>query len=318
MPTTPHGAASLTSADIARVALKRLAELGLPPTPENYGKFYNAIATLKAPSDSASRDLQAAYQLLFQVGDLLDDANLATGQLVTLLFTGQQEIAISLDLLQQAESQHVVQTLLQDVISSTSSMHGTVASTHQDLQQLQNMMQQVQADLASTRQTLEQDALTGTLNRQGLDHLLQREVKRAQRHDSPLTVAMIDLDDFKRVNDQHGHLVGDLVLIHITNMAKAVLRESDSLVRYGGEEFLLLLPETDLNGGQYLIDRLRLVSAKTPFLQKSTRIDVRFSTGIAQLQAQENGHALLQRADHALYQAKQAGRDCVVVAGTDD
>ncbi|WP_158229006.1 GGDEF domain-containing protein [Chitinimonas sp. BJB300] len=94
--------------------------------------------------------------------------------------------------------------------------------------------------MAINRKTLEQDPLTGALNRQGLEHLLAAEVKRTRRAKLPMSVAMIDLDDFRQVNAKYGHLVGDKVLIHFTSIIKAVLRESDFVIHYGGEEFLLL------------------------------------------------------------------------------
>ncbi len=100
----------------------------------------------------------------------------------------------------------------------------------------------------------------------------------------------------------------------MANLAKAVLRETDTLVRYGGEEFLVMLPETDHRGAQYVIDRLRVVANKSPFMHKSQRIEVTFSSGIATLKDDENGRALVLRADEALYRAKHSGRGRIEVA----
>ncbi|WP_373279514.1 GGDEF domain-containing protein [Chitiniphilus eburneus] len=207
-----------------------------------------------------------------------------------------------------------VTALLEDIISSTSHLHASVSSSHDDIVSIRESVRHIEEDLAFNRKMLEQDPLTGTLNRQGLDHLLALEVKRAQRGGGKFSVVLFDLDDFKQINDRFGHLVGDQVLVHIANLARAVLRETDFLVRYGGEEFLLLLPETDLHGASYVADRLRLVASKTPFMHHNRRVEISFSSGIAELHDDENGRALVLRADEALYRAKHTGRGRVEIA----
>jgi len=312
--------------EVARIALKRLAERGLPPTPENYAQFYNAIATIKSPESKNSTELQNAWQILVKLDDAVGDAQENLGDLVCALTAGGERMSGSLGALQDAKQAHsdrrmsveeahsALESLLTDLIDSTSSIHSTVSSSTDDLRSIRDAVKHIEEDLAFNRKMLEQDALTGALNRQGFDHVLATEVKRAQRHASKLAVVMFDLDDFKLINDRYGHLTGDQVLIHVTNLTKAVLRESDFLVRYGGEEFLVLLPETDVHGAQYVIDRLRTVAHRTPFLHKNQRIDVNFSTGIAALKPEENGRALVLRADEALYRAKHSGRGRVEIA----
>ncbi|QNM96029.1 GGDEF domain-containing protein [Chitinimonas koreensis] len=286
----------------------------MPPTPENYTKFYNAIAAIKSPTDKTEEELKSAYQVLFRVSDVLDGMTETSEALLEDLVRGGEVMTDSLDTLRSGVDQATMETVLSSLIESTGSVQQTVSASQRDLQELKAVMDKIQSDLAINRKTLEQDPLTGALNRQGLEHVLAKEVKRARRAAHPLTVAIIDLDEFKLVNDRHGHLVGDKVLMHFSSITKAVLRESDTLVRYGGEEFLLLLPETDINGARYLIDRLRQVNARTPFFHHSHHVDVRFSTGAAQLKSEENGHAMLIRADEAMYRAKNSGRDQVVLA----
>ncbi|SMC28659.1 diguanylate cyclase (GGDEF) domain-containing protein [Andreprevotia lacus DSM 23236] len=312
--------------EVARIALKRLSERGLPPTPENYAQFYNAIVTIKSPETKNNAELQNAWQILVKLDDAVSDAHETTTELVEALVAGGERMSGSLDALQDAKQAHesrsmsveeahtALESLLNELIDSTNDIHSTVSTSTADLRSIRDAVKHIEQDLAFNRKMLEQDALTGALNRQGFDHVLATEVKRAQRHNSKLAVVMFDLDDFKLINDRHGHLTGDQVLIHVTNLAKAVLRESDVLVRYGGEEFLLLLPETDVHGAQYVVDRLRTVAHRTPFLHKNQRIDVNFSTGIAALKAEENGRALVLRADEAMYRAKHSGRGRVEVA----
>lgn len=305
---------TLSPGDLARVALKRLTELGLPPTPDNYAKFYNAIATIKSPSDKSNEELKSAYQVLFRVSDLLDGVSDTTEALLADLQRGGENMSQSLEALRAAEDGPDVQTLLAEIIDSTGSVCETVVASHRDLQQLKTAMNKIQSDVAINRKTLEQDPLTGALNRPGLEHALNKEVKRARRAQSPFSVAILDLHGHRQLTEQYGHLVGDRILLHFTNIAKAALRESDQLVRYGQEEFLLMLPETDVNGASYMVDRLKQVNLKTPFLYQQHRLDVHFCTGIAQLQQEENGHGMMLRADEAMRRAKTHGRDHVVLA----
>ncbi|MFC4160877.1 GGDEF domain-containing protein [Chitinimonas lacunae] len=305
---------TLTPTDIARIALKRLAELGLPPTPDNYGRFYNAVATIKTPQDKTDVELRNAYAILFQIAEVVDEVSETADQLLLGLDLGSRHIHDSLLILRSGPAASGLEQLVNSLIGSTDQVYRTVSASQRDLQELRDAIERIQSDLDVNRQTMERDPLTGALNRQGMEQLLNREVKRSHRTATSLCLAMIDLDDFKQVNDRWGHLVGDHVLIHFVRVAKAVLRETDLLVRYGGEEFLLLLPDTDLNGAHFLIDRLRQVNLRTPFHHDDQTIEVRFSTGLAQLRPDENGHGLLVRADAAMYQAKMNGRDQVVLA----
>jgi diguanylate cyclase (GGDEF)-like protein/PAS domain S-box-containing protein len=148
------------------------------------------------------------------------------------------------------------------------------------------------------------DDLTGLVNRRAWDAALEREVARARRDNEPLAVAMLDLDRFKEYNDRHGHQAGDRVLREAASAWRAVLRESDLLARYGGEEFAVALPGCDLGRAEELVDRLREV---TPAEQSC-------SAGLACWDGAESADHLLGRADSALYDAKQAGRNRTVVA----
>ncbi|QNM96030.1 GGDEF domain-containing protein [Chitinimonas koreensis] len=305
---------TLTPSDIARITLKRLAELGLSPTPENYVKFYNAIAAIKSPTEKTDQELKSAYQVLFRVSDVLDDMAETSETLLGDLSRGGQAMSDSLDALRGGLDLESLEKVLDGLIESTGSVQQTVSASHQDLQELKASIDKIQSDLSINRKNLEQDPLTGALNRQGLDHLLAKEVKRSRRAVRPLSVALLDLDRFKQVNDRYGHMVGDKVLMHFASLTRAVIRESDTLVRYGGEEFLILLPETDLNGARYLIDRMGKATARTPFFHQGQPIEVRFSAGVAQLKLDETGNALLLRSDEAMYRAKNGGRNQAVFA----
>lgn len=156
------------------------------------------------------------------------------------------------------------------------------------------------------------DPLTGLPNRTKLNSQFPREIERASRHGRPLSIIMVDLDHFKQINDSHGHLVGDKVLIAFADIARQTIRAYDCIGRWGGEEFLVLCPETSqdqaANLAQRLCDASRHHDFPIPHGQRQT-----ISAGVATLTADEDIDTLLHRADTALYQAKNGGRDRVCV-----
>jgi diguanylate cyclase len=175
-------------------------------------------------------------------------------------------------------------------------------------------LEQIQEELQETRRLVQEDPLTGTLNRRGLDIVLSREVARCKRSRHQLALAMVDIDHFKEVNDRHGHDAGDKMLQHMTTTIRSVLRESDVLARYGGEEFLIVFPDTDISGAAFVTDRLRNLVGNTPMIYEGRKIQATISAGLAQVKGDENGQSLIMRADAALYKAKNAGRNCVKIA----
>jgi len=159
------------------------------------------------------------------------------------------------------------------------------------------------------------DPLTGLLNRRRFLELAVAEHLRAGRHQRPLSLVLIDLDHFKRVNDQHGHRMGDAVLRTAAAILSGAIRGSDLAARFGGEELVLLLPETDLNGAAGMAERLRQGFAAAITSLDGTDVRVTASLGVAAWRGPgESLDTLIHRADQALYAAKHAGRDKVMVA----
>lgn len=155
------------------------------------------------------------------------------------------------------------------------------------------------------------DALTGLFNRTGLSASLQLDLERAQRYGRPLSVVLLDLDHFKNVNDEFGHLTGDKVLVEFANLVRATVRQVDAIYRWGGEEFLIICPETPPDQVRNLTERILDGVRKHRF---PTPRPMTVSAGIANLSAGDTMTSLTQRADEALYQAKTAGRDRIHVA----
>lgn len=154
------------------------------------------------------------------------------------------------------------------------------------------------------------DALTGLLNRYGLQRALQREQAEARRYQRPLSCLLIDLDNFKYVNDTFGHAAGDSALQQIADILSKAVRGSDMVFRYGGEEFLVLLPETNLEGAAALAEKIRL-AADAQLFGAGHIFPLTLSAGVATLSEHESGHDMIARADMALYHAKAQGRNRV-------
>ncbi|HLV23013.1 MAG TPA: GGDEF domain-containing protein [Polyangiaceae bacterium] len=156
------------------------------------------------------------------------------------------------------------------------------------------------------------DGLTQIHNKRYLYEALERELIRARRHDRDMSLLMFDIDYFKRINDQFGHLAGDFVLRELARIVQERIRRDEVFARYGGEEFVILLPETSLDGAQALAENLRARVAEHPFTFQGERIPVTISVGGALLLGEDKTATdLIQRADAKLYEAKRGGRNRV-------
>lgn len=165
---------------------------------------------------------------------------------------------------------------------------------------------------AALIQLARHDPLTGTANRRYFFERAEQEFIRSRRYQAPLSMALIDVDHFKHINDQFGHATGDEVLKLLSEKIAALLRESDLLARIGGEEFAILMPSTGLAGAALMAERLRVTIAEEASPVAGQMLHLRFSAGVTQLKAQDQSiENCLRRADEAMYKAKQAGRDRV-------
>ncbi|WP_299179361.1 GGDEF domain-containing protein [uncultured Neptuniibacter sp.] len=152
------------------------------------------------------------------------------------------------------------------------------------------------------------DKLTSTYNRHQLDHLFTEETVRAMRQQKPMTIAMIDLNGFKQINDTHGHQAGDEILIHFCSVLTKNLRITDKVIRYGGDEFIVLLPDCKRDEAEQLFQRIERITTAEPYHYKGQVLFTQFSTGIAEFPHEadsENGFDLIQTADERMYKEKQ-------------
>jgi diguanylate cyclase (GGDEF)-like protein len=166
------------------------------------------------------------------------------------------------------------------------------------------------------RELATHDPLTGIYNRRQFFRLAHRELGRTNREKIAMSLLILDLDHFKQVNDQYGHVAGDQLLINTAKVLFEGLREFDVIARYGGEEFVILLPNTNLKQAQEIAERLRVLVEQSVLLFRTVSLQVTVSIGITTYRYKEEPRELLARADHALYAAKSAGRNQCHVAGS--
>lgn len=177
-----------------------------------------------------------------------------------------------------------------------------------------SMAQNLKENFAKVSDMANRDGLTGLYNARYFQEALSREMDRAKRTGRPLSLVIFDGDRFKKINDKHGHPVGDHVLQHLSRIARSVLRGYDVLARYGGEEFIALLSDTTSAQALLLAERMRKMVEQRPFVQDDNDpIKVTISMGVAQAQAPYDKKEVISHADQALYHAKETGRNRVVL-----
>lgn len=186
--------------------------------------------------------------------------------------------------------------------------------TQQRVQVAEQRISELQQELDKTSQLVRHDQLTGALNRNGLEEAFDKEMARAERRRTKLCVALLDIDNFKKLNDSQGHDAGDAALIHLISVIRSTLRPTDVVARYGGEEFVLLLPETSLEEGVHALERLQRDLTRRIFLHNNQKLLITFSAGITEYLAGETQTTAIKRADEAMYAAKRSGKNKVVRA----
>ena len=204
--------------------------------------------------------------------------------------------------------------LSRDLKSTIVKVKREINKTRKELEKSAQTINHLKEELEKLKEKTIIDELTQILNRRGIMEFLTREYARSKRFKSPLSVLMIDIDDFKKVNDTYGHTVGDKVLKTIAQILKTKLRATDVVGRYGGEEFLVVLPETDLQAALTVAEKLRTEVAKKAFKYKDQVFKVTISLGAAQLKEGESIEELINRADQALYTSKRSGKNRTTLA----
>ena len=259
----------------------------------------NLLAASEGHADQQSASRQLDHQLREHVDDLQTSVQQAADltSLKQVLESRLEGLIGTMDEHQQQRDQRE-----QEVATRLQSLASRVATMEQEALGFR-------AHLEEQRQRALIDTLTGLPNRAAWNERLEREIDQLQRKPSSLLLGILDLDHFKRINDGYGHLAGDKVLKIIAGQLRQRLRASDFIARFGGEEFVLLLPTTPMDEGLPLLERLRAGIEQCPFHFKGERVTVTVSMGITVFRPGERSDVVLKRADQALYRAKHEGRN---------
>jgi diguanylate cyclase len=231
------------------------------------------------------------------------------------------KIEVCVEKISQAEDIAQLEGVLAEVIRETRIIQINAQRSRDDLraskqrvEDAERRINELQGELDKASLLVRNDQLTGTLNRRGLEEAFESEVGRAQRRKSTLCVALLDIDNFKRLNDTLGHEAGDGALIHLVSVIRATLRPQDTLARFGGEEFIILLPDTQLEDANKALVRLQRELTKRFFLHDNEKILITFSAGLTDYRDDDTQASVTKRADEAMYAAKKAGKNRVVTA----
>jgi diguanylate cyclase len=209
----------------------------------------------------------------------------------------------------------ILESLMRDTHTmQTDIMRSREALLHQkeEAESSQEKIKKLQDELSQLSETVRLDQLTGVLNRRGLDEAFTAEVSRFNRGGGSLSVALLDIDNFKNLNDTYGHQVGDAALKHLADVVKKTIRPTDIVTRLGGEEFVILLPDTNIEEAVITMTRLQRTLTKEYFLGNNERLLITFSAGVALYKKDEEQPDVLSRADQAMYLAKKLGKNRVM------
>jgi len=268
-------------------------------------------------TEAKSRAVQAQEEMRQMLATFI--ARLSTMSQSTTGF--QSQLEASAKLIEQARSVTDIAPVLKEMVAATRSMAKDSQAARDELQGMKKRAEATEAEITKLHQELDRvsaqarhDPLTGALNRQGLEEAVKREVSKVKRKDTPLCMALLDIDNFKKLNDNLGHDVGDAALTHLATVTREVMRPQDTLARYGGEEFVIILPDTPLESGIEAMTRLQRELTKRFFLAGTEKVLITFSAGVAQLAHGETGPQAIKRADQAMYLAKRAGKNRVLGA----
>ncbi len=293
----------------------------------------------KSASDSYTKEKSLA-QLLIEVGTQLgevereclgliesgESVHLGNSMFTTLIESEITKLEISAESAQDvSEVREILQNRLKTIKSAIEAKKAedslkkrTFESAIENFQNnLQKMQSRIERDRKRTKH-LEQEALydplTGISNRRVMERHIRKGIRKYKREKTPFSLVFIDIDDFKTINDTYGHRVGDKCLQSLVARMKQILRESDLIGRYGGDEFVVFLEATDQRAARVVADKLSSAISKTCFMYKDSEIQISVSIGLTQVEdGDTNPEKIIERADSALYFAKNQGKDCIIV-----
>jgi diguanylate cyclase len=276
------------------------------------------LAAMIAQQTVARRGLQEAKVALAEMLAMLLDR---VGEMGSSAERFNDRVSAYQQQLLQSPDMPALSNIVRGLLDDTKTVRDEIQSSRAELAEARKKVEayearvsQLEHQLSEVSTLVQKDPLTGALNRRGLEQAFRVESARALRYGAPLTLAMMDLDNFKRINDALGHVAGDRALIHFVTTVHATLRPTDLTARSGGEEFAVLFPACAVQDGVEAIERLQRELARRPFQFDQQRLTLTFSAGVAQWRTGESLEQLMRRADSGLYQAKKAGKNRVLQA----
>lgn len=299
-------------------ALKQMASEGVEPSPDNYRRYFYKHAenlpghdvefmSMEQCEKCCKSKVSGAASVLSRNVDHLLRVTAALG--ISLDESGER-IGESIIAMQRSEAAGIsFDSSMAMIMDASRKIGAAIASAKHTVEQYRARIAELQSKLDQTSALVRIDHLTGAVNPRGLQEVLARECANASRNGSPLSFAAIDLDDFSAINNEHGHGVGDMVLQEFAACARTALRTTDSLIRTGGEEFLLIFPGSSPDGAMYVVDRIRMKFQQPIQVSSKASVKPTFSAGFSELLHDEDGKSAINRADQALLVAKRQGKN---------
>ena len=263
-------------------------------------------AALRAEREQARGALKLLInQMLSELGEL----GAKTGNF-------HQSVGRYAAVIEEADSLESLTGVVREMVEESRTVQSLVQQTQQRLQQeharatgLAERVNQLESEMRRLSDEVSTDQLTRIANRRGLMQAFELECARLQRHGGSLAIGLLDIDNFKRLNDELGHSAGDVALQSLAEAVRQALRPTDCIARYGGEEFVVLLPETAVADGERILTRLQRSLSGGLFLHQEKPVFVTFSAGVTAYRTGERIEVALERADQALYEAKRLGKN---------
>lgn len=292
---------------------------------------------MRSPIDAAAlvEAERSMREVIFRQGTLkssLDDAKQALKTMLTSFIdrlcvmtehTGdfQGRIEGYASRIEETEDIGRLSQLVADLLKDTRGMQADIVRSRDELNAARDRaetyaskVRELESQLEEVSGLVREDHLTAALNRRGLGEAFDTEMARRERSGKPLSIAVLDVDNFKSFNDKLGHQAGDSALVHLVNVVREAIRPTDQLGRYGGEEFVVLLPETGIEEAELVTTRVQRALTRRFFLHNNDRLLITFSAGIAEVGGDEDWERAMGRADSALLEAKRLGKNRVVIA----